>query len=1344
VPRTRGDLQLKLEIFAVLEGKVLVSDLIRVNPTPQVISLGAIGRLKRELREGVLASPEDDAELNGLLGQYFISESNNRQAIEAIFRSLNEQTGASFLVCGPYGAGKSHLLAIISLLTEFPSCRQIFLKTHPEFSRFVPPEGRKPLVVQVALDDYSGPDHSLEEIIFNHIEAELAAPWHRAWAPLAEASYFFDLFAGKVLPGREVAWQGFLKEHNQLRAWEQLKSESPKQAGELAHGFLEQIGLPLAYRRSRAETISSLFEHLASCGYEGVALLIDELSTFLASKDKQALNRDGSFLQFMGQQSGTLPLWIVATAQRSLEEVGDIDSHTLRQIRDRFRGRFTLSIAEIRRVIANKLIEQCDEKHYFAQISEIYRKYLEGAGQLSFSSEELRLCYPVNPPALDGLESIAGNFLSSTRSLIGMVQRGLLSGDKALCDEEADRLLTLDCVFDLEGSELLGLPEAFEYRKAWEFLSRNMAAIFEPADLAKAEIVIKHLLLVSMAGFRWPVKRYAEALIGSKERGLWGNVREVERLLKRLWRKGAYVEVNLSAEVGGSEYFLEVSTDLSELVRRRINEALAALSDTDERVCEWALQACNAEDFPLASFTAPRALGLEWMGVRRYINVERRKPSALKTGELAQAAAALESPFCREDGWLFICQPCRNGEEEKAAWQEQAKEVKGRFGQTLLVWLHKPFTEQEWEIICEHAALNLLLADATLASSRKGREVRARLKARLAGLKDECQFIIKRAYLAGEIISAKDETFLTPLAYRAEKWDELLASFFSKPLNNLFPHFPAIAPRQRLVGKLHTNQIIDRFIRPGQAALAPGSALEEHLSNYFEPLGFLCKERDRLALAIPGGELVEQVLALLPEPTQEPQPDSVISYRELEGRLRKSAFGLVPEQTELILAALARLGYVQGLDGFLSSIHLNQAAPLADNFSFLMKSSPLAEREQTWLAAIGKRLFNYDAISSNPAAQEALWDKLRNWGTQAIADLPDLNRQLETLIGSLKQEPILWNESLILLRQMPGLLERDLSNQPAATGIGLFMQHAESVTGDAEAALDAMERFTRLRAFLQQCAGRLGQAYGYLSDTRMILPKDSALAKQRAALLAKFAEGEEIMPEADLLLSNWESLHHAYQNRYLAWHTHQHALTRFRPLLEIKESAPFCLAEKISRACAIIDGDFARLAAELRQALSRRCSGASLPAALQALPVCPECNLLLNDNVALPDAGNLRARLEKGIAEMKADLLAPARISLLSRRLEGEAPGELRRRLERLTASSPPLKDVEFADLFSADVAAWIGKQLNLQVSAKRKAAALSELLSSRELTKAQALAIFLRWLDEHNNLSEGDLIAIE
>ena len=111
---------------------------------------------------------------------------------------------------------------------------------------------------------------------------------------------------------------------------------------------------------------------------------------------------------------------------------------------------------------------------------------------------------------------------------------------------------------------------------------------------------------------------------------------------------------------------------------------------------------------------------------------------------------------------------------------------------------------------------------------------------------------------------------------------------------------------------------------------------------------------------------------------------------------------------------------------------------------------------------------------------------------------------------------------------------------------------------------------------------------------------------------------------------------------------------------------------------------------------------------------------------------------------MKADLLAPARIGLLRRRLEGEAPGEFRKRLERLTAASPPPKEAEFADLFSADVAEWIGKQLNLQVSAKRKAAALAELLSSRELTKAQALEIFLRWLDEQNTLSEGDLIAIE
>jgi len=973
----------------------------------------------------------------------------------------------------------------------------------------------------------------------------------------------------------------------------------------------------------------------------------------------------------------------------------------------------------------------------------LHRRYLRQDARLSFSAEELGLSYPVNPLVLDCLEALAGNYLSSTRSLIGMIQKGLLEGD--FLSEDADRLLTLDRIFDLEGREVLSLPETEKFRQAWEFFSRNLPSLIEADDLGKAEVIAKSLALIGLAGFRWPVKLVAEALIGCKERELWGNWMEVERLLKRLWRKGAYLEAVRSAEPGGNEYFLEVSTDISEAVRRRMNEALAALSAGDERVSTWALQSCDGEPLPLAHFCAPRAVGVEGMGVRRYVNIGCRRLSTLKEGELAEAAALLESPSCREDGWLFISMPGLGPEKEKLAWRENAGQVKGRFGAGILAWLPRAPKENEWEILREYAALNLLLADATLSSSRKGREIRSRLKDRLAFTREECRRAVGRGYMEGEVLGIEEQVSISPASLGAEKWEEMLGDLFSGRFRLLFPSFASIAPRQRLAGRAHTNQIIERFLRSGQAVLSPGSALEEHLANLVEPLGFLRREGGRFQLAVSPSPLVEQVLSFLPEPAKEPRPESAISYAELEGRLRKGKFGLTPEMAELVIAALVRAGYLRGLDGFLLPLHLSQvAAPLSDNLPFLMRASPLSEKEQMWLVALGKRLFGQEAGRLDLGAQEALWDHLRGWRRRALADLPEVSQGLENFICALGQEGILWSASRALLQQIPRLLEREISGLASSPGLGLFLQAAEKAVGGPAAALDALERFARLRQFLRQHLPSLQQAYLYLTDSRLILPEGTPLAKPRAAILEGLAAGEEMIPRAAALTKTWERLRHAYLVRYQAWHNHQHSLARFRPYLSLQQSEAFRFGERLACAKADEGGDFASLEGELRKALSLHCAGPALPAALQASPVCPECGLRLGEKLALPDAKEMEMRLNAINAKMQKQLLCEERVNLLRRRLEAEAPGELRRRLEGFLSSSAMLTREEVTSLLSPEVAEWMGRQLGLRISARRRIGELTGLLVRRELTRAEALRLFLGWLDEENRLGEKDLVAIE
>jgi len=81
-------------------------------------------------------------------------------------------------------------------------------------------------------------------------------------------------------------------------------------------------------------------------GPTGVVVLLDELGLFLSAKDRAGLNADASFLQWLAQRTATSRCWVICATQRGLEEVGDIDRRTLRQLRDRFRSGFTLDLAE--------------------------------------------------------------------------------------------------------------------------------------------------------------------------------------------------------------------------------------------------------------------------------------------------------------------------------------------------------------------------------------------------------------------------------------------------------------------------------------------------------------------------------------------------------------------------------------------------------------------------------------------------------------------------------------------------------------------------------------------------------------------------------------------------------------------------------------------------------------------------------------------------------------------------------------------------------------------------------------------------------------------------------------
>ncbi len=215
-----------------------------------------------------------DGDAAAWTGGYAITVPEHRALLEELLGRLAwKETGGAVLVNGLYGAGKSHLLVLLHLLTAREETWTPFLEAHPAFRRYasaVP--HRRWLPVHFTLDDYR-PGTPLEHAVGREIARALA-----------EAGLTWEADA----PARGEAW-------------------------------------------------AALVATLRTAGYFGLLLLVDELSLFLAGRAPAQREADAAFLQFLAGWTGRAPVWLVGTLQRALADVGPLRTHSWRQVEDRFR-----------------------------------------------------------------------------------------------------------------------------------------------------------------------------------------------------------------------------------------------------------------------------------------------------------------------------------------------------------------------------------------------------------------------------------------------------------------------------------------------------------------------------------------------------------------------------------------------------------------------------------------------------------------------------------------------------------------------------------------------------------------------------------------------------------------------------------------------------------------------------------------------------------------------------------------------------------------------------------------------------------------------------------------------
>lgn len=900
-----------------------LGDLIEVPPIRVVIQLADLAddRLREEILDSFVFTEEVNAFFRRLLG------------------ALEQPTGLGCFLKGHYGSGKSHALAFLARLM---SGDDLAARALPDD---LPRGGlnRPWHICSVPLLAYPG-HASLESILLEEIERTLRLAGHPV--ALAQRSRLLENFRTLILP-----------HHPQLEA--SFSNLDEEEAYHRAMSWLRELPdnpLSLTYdRRSvMAQLSAALEEH-------GLLLLLDELSEFLKSKpDDRAFNEDIRFLQFLGEWSDKLPLWVVATLQESLEELGYREQAGYQRIKERYPLSFTLSARHVADLVQGRLIRlrpgaEVEVDRLWAQLDRAFPGLVNKA--------DFRRFYPLHPATLSLLESLMPLF-SRHRGVVDFVF-SQLAGDPrkglpGLLGESADRLLTPDAIYDHFRERIRETPESNAYdRIAFTYLSKEIPQLLESErDQELALRLVKVLILFELSPA--PHERTAANLARMTSQRISmvnprANTRHVEaNILQPLCRKSSYIVES------DDRYSISLQADSHQVVAQRLRELTRSLRPN------WraALRLVQRKSLPLADLmmAASAPLRLKWENTPRQ--------GCLLVGmvveypELMSMLARLEEQ--REDFALILGLP------EEALLSAHIKNARGSaMGEALVLWAPAPPSPELREHVLELQARELLAQEM----EREGDDQAHLVRAGRGELERKVSDGLAELYLQGRVLTCEGER---DAPHTDLGWEARLALLVGPCLATVFPKHAQVAPSSDCLTSHHLKQLWQFFLQPGSC----GEVTPVLVRELMMPLG--------MAVAIPEGYRLEADPARTPvlaEIVDRLAPGQKIPTRELARALQKGSYGVHPAIFAVLVAGLVQSGR--------ATVYANERATSIDSLesltTFRLDALGLAKQLD---AGIGKRLASVEwlwppeqVMPFTPARQNELWEK-------ALPELTSLHRQV--------------------------------------------------------------------------------------------------------------------------------------------------------------------------------------------------------------------------------------------------------------------------------------------------------------------------------------------------------------
>lgn len=1281
----------------------------------------------------------DQAKLSRLLTSFVVTEEIEFN-LKVFLEAIAKKEGMGFFLTGHYGTGKSHFLAVLSILLKHHWSWPL-LKDEI-FTRFSRLKGRKFLVVKSPLHLY-GADSTLEEIILSSLQKQLGEDTQKQIV-LAHQSALLSNFNRYILP-RHLDFYS-LTELDKGR-WMNLVKENPDMAASAAMKYLTSLeSIPIRISYQRQEAFKKLEEYRQAHGYDGILLFVDELSEFLRSKPTPAsFNEDIRFLQYLGELSTRTPLWIMASLQEGIEETGHIHQDLFNRIKDRYPKRLSLSSKHITELISKRLILK--RPNAAPAIKEIYSRLREDFPGFEISLDNFIDIYPVHPDTLKMLEGLMKLF-SQHRGVVDYIHHQI-KGDPdrkitGMLNKEAEHLLAPDTIFDHFKERIREMVEVQAYYNvAYKYFYEQIPQIFKDKKAeALAMRLIKIMILTEISPLedRHTARELTEMLLcraSSLEAGInYAYIREA--ILEPLLREASYIKSIPAEDPLDTVYYLDLEANASQIIAHQTKDILRGLQETNA----WGeiLKMVNPAYLPLSdllSFKIHKSY-IKWQNSTRQGRIILRDLRALSLSELQSLYDSLSVE--EVDFVLAIGLPMEV--KEQIDYIKRILELGRieRLSKLVLVWLPAEIADKEPIM----TAFAHLILRKRLAANPETKDLLKLLDQTLEKDLARVREIVVEAYWTGEIfnLGGRIKTNFKELGYLP--LEKMLAAALNEPLSEAYPKHKEIMPYTDTLSQHITEMLFSGLVVPGKITLkqAKESGLANSIEGVMLPLKVAKRSGNNYLLSVDPAknEFLANYLAYI-------LPGQLISASDLYLKLRKGPYGLTKPLFILTTSLLIHTGYLtpyhQG-----RIVHFNSVDRLYSGGVDEFGEGRLIEADYQPLLSEAEFVFSETQFSPfSLSLQKQLWEACIRFKEETTTKIEETGQLIDRYQEYASFKRLALAEIKSRMDEVLEFCSEIKTSYDSKQGLERMLEFLKSHLG-----LPARFRgFSHFADFLKADLSEYNQIHNYLTHPKLFIPSSSSL-KQRQEFLSQGLQnvgGTILDGEFESFKTEAYQFIDEFRQEYTTCHHEFYSQDYFDRIRNIKETFEYGLLRKLSGISLVsVENDLVKIEMMLQAALNRcrRDPGAEL----SFIPICG-CGYRLGQRLEAETPEKIMGYIQAGIREYALAFTRSEYREKLEPYMHGlsklgrhEELANLNKLLE-LPVDDPGRLITDLRYLLTGDLTLQVNKALNGQVLVvERDLDELIDRLSFRRFSRQDLILEVEGWIDKEGRVQDDAYIQVK